>query len=183
VPIVTLPDYPVPTPVITVTPQPGEVGPDTSEITRIVIPVLMLDTVVKYVPYDGFTWAIKGLREEVAWMGDTSWPGLGGNTGLAGHITLSNGDDGPFRNLDQLEAGDQVVVYSENKKYTYQVRDKVVVNDSDFSVIEQTANPQLTMITCTNWDKLQRIFTQRLVVYSDLIKSEPLSQTSGDNSN
>jgi len=179
----TLPDFPIPIPTALPTTAPGEEPPDYSAVERIVIPALDLDTVVKYVPFDGFTWLIAGLHQEVAWMGDTSWPGLGGNTGLAGHITLSNGDDGPFRNLDQLEAGDQVVVYSENKKYIYQVRDKVVVNDSDFSVIEQTANPQLTMITCTNWDNLQRIFTQRLVVYSDLIKSEPLSQTSGDNSN
>jgi len=36
-----------------------------------------MDTVVKYVPYDGLTWLIAGLQQEIAWMGDTSWPGLG----------------------------------------------------------------------------------------------------------
>jgi hypothetical protein len=73
VPIVTLPNYPVPTPVLTITPQPGEVGPDTSDVTRIVIPIINLDTVVKYVPYDGFTWLITGLQQEGAIHPGQGW--------------------------------------------------------------------------------------------------------------
>jgi hypothetical protein len=54
--------------------------PDTSPTTRIEIPTLDLDTIVKYVPFEGFAWLIKGLRSEVVWMGITFWSGLGGNT-------------------------------------------------------------------------------------------------------
>ena len=122
VPIVTLPNFPIPTPEITGTPQPGEVGPDTSAIIRIVIPAIQLDTEVKYVPYDGFTWLITGLRQEVAWMGNTSWPGLGSNTGLAGHVTVAGIGDGPFRHLDELPNGELVLLYTEKNIYTYQVR-------------------------------------------------------------
>ncbi len=78
-----LPDFPIPSPTHISTVDEAR---DTTPIERIMIPSLGLDTVVKYVPFDGFTWAIAGLKEEVAWMGDTSWPGLGGNTGLAGHV-------------------------------------------------------------------------------------------------
>ncbi len=83
IPIVTLPDYPIPTPKIAITPQPGEIGPDTSTVVRIVIPTLFLDTEVKYVPYDGFSWMISrfktGNRVDgkyiLAWIGRKYWTG------------------------------------------------------------------------------------------------------------
>jgi LPXTG-site transpeptidase (sortase) family protein len=175
IPLVTLPNYPVPTPVITVTPQPGEPEPDTSDITRIVIPLLNLDTVVKYVPYDGTTWLISGLQQEVAWMGNTSWPGLGSNTGLAGHVTVAGMGDGPFRHLDELPKGEVVLIYTEENIYTYQVRDSIVTDDSDMSVILPTDNPQISLITCVNWDQNSHTYLNRLVVVADLLQTEPLT--------
>ncbi len=175
VPIVTLPNYPVPTPVITITPQPGEVGPDTSDVTRIVIPILNLDTVVKYVPYDGFSWLISGLREEVAWMGNTSWPGLGSNTGLAGHVTVAGLGDGPFRHLDELSVGELVLVYTEQNIYTYQVRESKLTDDGDMSVTLPSETPQISLITCADWDQDTRTYLHRLVVIADLLQSEPLA--------
>lgn len=47
IPIVTLQDYPIPTPEMTVTVAPGETGPDLSPVVRIAIPALLLDTEVK----------------------------------------------------------------------------------------------------------------------------------------
>jgi LPXTG-site transpeptidase (sortase) family protein len=175
IPIVTLPDYPVPSPVITFTPQPGETGPDTSDVTRIVIPVLNLDTVVKYVPYDGFTWMISGLREEVAWMGNTSWPGLGSNTGLAGHVTVAGLGDGPFRHLDELPKGELVLVYTEQNVYTYQVRESIVTDSGDMSVVLPSDNSQISLITCVDWDQDAHTYVNRLVVYADLIRTEPFT--------
>ncbi len=174
-PIVTLPDFPIPTPEITVTPQPGEIGPDTSAITRIVIPAIQLDTEVKYVPYDGFTWLITGLRQEVAWMGDTSWPGLGSNTGLAGHVTVAGMGDGPFRHLDELPNGELVLLYTEKNIYTYQVRDSLVTDDGDLSVIAPTDNPQISLITCVDWDEATRTYLNRLVVIADLVRTDSIT--------
>ncbi len=175
VPYVTLPNYPIPTPEITVTPQPGELGPDTSAIMRIVIPVIQLDTEVKYVPYDGFTWLITGLRQEVAWMGNTSWPGLGSNTSLAGHITVAGMGDGPFRHLDALPNGELVMLYTEKNIYTYQVRESKVTDDGDMSVILPSDNPQISMITCVDWDQETRTYLNRLVVFADLVRTDPIS--------
>jgi LPXTG-site transpeptidase (sortase) family protein len=175
VPIVTLPNYPVPTPVITITPQPGEIGPDISNITRIVIPILNLDTVVKYVPYDGFTWLITGLQQEVAWMGNTSWPGLGSNTGLAGHVTVAGMGDGPFRHLDELPVGELVLIYTEQNIYTYKVRESIVTDDGDMSVTLPSENPQISMITCMDWDQDTRTYLHRLVVVADLLQTAPLA--------
>jgi len=175
IPIVTLPNYPIPTPKITITPKPGEVGPDTSAVVRIVIPALFLDTEVKYVPYDGFTWMISGLRQEIAWMGNTSWPGLGGNTGLAGHITVAGMGDGPFRHLDELPNGELVLLYTEKNIYTYQVRESRVTNGGDMTVTFATENPQISLITCIDWDEETRTYLDRLVVIADLVRSEPIT--------
>lgn len=174
IPIVTLPDYPIPTPVTTVTPQPGEPEPDTSGVTRIVIPALLLDTEVKYVPYDDFTWLITGLRQEVAWMGNTSWPGMGSNTSLAGHVTVAGMGDGPFRHLDELPSGELVLLYTEKNIYTYQVRESRVTDDGDMSVTYPTDNPQISLITCVDWDQETNTYLNRLVVFADLVRTEPI---------
>ena len=160
---------------MTITPQPGEVGPDTSDVTRIVIPILTLDTIVKYVPYDGMTWLINGLSQEVAWMGNTSWPGLGSNTALAGHVTVAGMGDGPFRHLDELPVGERVLVYTEQNIYTYQVRESKVTDDGDMSVIQPTDNAQISLITCVNWDQDSRTYLNRLVVVADLVQTEPVT--------
>jgi LPXTG-site transpeptidase (sortase) family protein len=178
-----LPDFALPTPPPAASAPPNGGPPDNSPAGRIVIPNLGLDTVIKYVPFNGETWPIAGLKQEVAWMGDTSWPGLGGNTSLAGHITLVNGQDGPFRNLYTLKAGDSVYVYTENKVYTYRVRASQTVADNDMSVIAPTSKPQITLITCWEWDVKAKVYTKRMVVTADLEDSQPVSEFSLPHSN
>lgn len=174
----TLPDFPIPTPTGT-----GLVGPDggeadTSAIVRISIPAMRLVTNVKYVPFGGSTWLISGLKQEVAWMGDTSWPGVGGNTGLAGHVDLVTGARGPFWNLKDLKAGDEVVLQTLKKVYTYRVSRQAVVDDHDLSVIQPTSKPQLTLITCTGWDTSLRVYLKRLVVFAELLSVQPIVSAS-----
>jgi len=169
----TLPDFPVPAPANLPESVPGGHTPDPSPANRLVIPKIGLDTVIKYVPFSDYTWLIAGLRQEIAWMGETSYPGLGGNTGLAGHLNLPDGTAGPFFNLWKLKAGDQVIVYTDESKLTYRVRGSQQVAAADTSIIRQGDDPQLTLITCAGWSDRLRIFTQRLAVYADLIQSEP----------
>ncbi len=169
-----LPDFPIPTPIL-LTPVPaGQSAPDTSPVVKMMIPTLGLDAIVKYVPFDGLSWKIAGLKEEIAWMGDTSWPGLGGNTGLAGHVTLRDGSDGPFRNLDLLQPGELVTISTEKNIYTYQVREQKIVNDDDFTVVKSTDKSQLTLITCIDWDNDLRMYLKRLVIYADLTTISPI---------
>lgn len=169
-----LPDFPIPTPTVLVTTNAGEKQPDTSPVEWIMIPELGVDTVVKYVPYDGFTWLIDGLKQEVAWMGDTSWPGLSGNIALAGHVTLSGGGDGPFRHLNLLDNNDTISLYTKENIYTYLVKEKSIVEETDISVLESGDDQKLTLITCTNWDEEIGFYKKRLVVAADLINVDPL---------
>ena len=172
--ILTLPDFPIPTPVISVTPADGEAPPDTSPVVRIVIPALFVDTVVKYVPFDGFTLLIAGLRDEVAWMGNTSWPGLGSNTALAGHVTVAGWGDGPFRYLEELPVGEVILLYTEHNIYTYHVRETRITDSEDLSVTAATENSQVTLITCVDWDDDTESYLNRLIVFGDLVRVEPV---------
>ena len=176
-----MPDFPIPPPTLPATSAPGEPQPDTSAIQRLLIPTLGLDAEVKYVPFDGLTWKIAGLKQEIAWMGETSWPGLGSNTGLAGHITLRDGSDGPFRHLDQLQPEDIVTLYTEQNIYTYKIRSQAITAGDDFTIIQPTSFNQLTLITCTDWDADIAAYLKRLVVYADLAKIEPIKLGSHGN--
>ncbi len=148
--------------------------PVTSPITRIEIPTLDLNKIVKYVPFDGFTWLIKGLRSEVVWMGNTSWSELGGNTSLSAHVTFGDGTDDPFKYLEDLKDGEIVKLYPEQNVYTNKAYDREVVSESDSSVIEPTEQAQLTLITCTDLRIGFRTYLKWLIVYSDLVKVQPL---------
>ncbi len=169
-----LPDFPIPTPTIEVASNSDEKQPDISPIEWIQIPELGVDTVVKYVPYDGFTWLIDGLKQEVAWMGDTSWPGLNGNVALAAHVTLSGGGDGPFRNINMLDDSDTIRLYTQENIYTYLVQDTKIVEETDTSILESGDEQELTLITCTDWDAEHGFYKKRLIVSADLIKVDPL---------
>jgi LPXTG-site transpeptidase (sortase) family protein len=178
----TLPDFPIPTPTNQSTPSPNEPPPDSSPATKLSIPVLGVNAVVKYVPYDGITWLIAGLQQEIAWMGNTSWPGLGGNTAMAGHVTLRTGADGPFRYLDELKTGDQIFIYTDENMYTYQVQDIRSVDPTDMSVVKPTDNSVLTLITCSDWDSASQFYLKRLIVVSDLVnvKAMKVSNLTGN---
>jgi LPXTG-site transpeptidase (sortase) family protein len=175
----TLPAFTIPDPVLTTTPVPGQPEPDTSPVRRIRIPSLAVDNPVAYVPFEDSTWLIQGLREEIAWMGDTSWPGLGGNTGLAGHVTVRGLGKGPFWDLNTLSQGASIALYTEENVYFYSVRDQRIVEEWDLSVLEPTSNPQITLITCVDWDEQERVYLKRLVVFADLLRVESLSTARG----
>ena len=173
----TLPDYPIPTP--TIPPSMTDEPADTTPPVRILIPELDLDTEVKYVPFDGYSWLIQGLQWEVAWMGDTSWPGLGGNTSIAGHVTLRNGSNGPFRFIENLGQGSEIVLQTEKNLYHYKVTAKRVVESSDLSVISPTEVSTLTLITCTDWDTNLKVYLKRLIVLAELEEVVPLAANVG----
>ena len=168
----TMPNYPVPSP--SLIPTNGINGPelDSSSVVRIVIPSLDVDAIVHYIPFEGLTWPIEGLREDVAWLGNSSWPGLGGNTVLAGHVTVKGIGNGPFRYLEDLKEGDEVIVYTENSIYTYATREQVTVEETDLGITLPTIHPQLTLITCTGWDNELSIYRFRRVVFADLRSTE-----------
>jgi LPXTG-site transpeptidase (sortase) family protein len=117
---------------------------------------------------------------DVAWLGDTSSPGLGGNTVLAGHIALRDQGNGPFRYLYNLKSGDLVYVYTARNHYTYSVREQTVVAPNDPTVVGSTGRSQLTLLTCTGWDVETLTYTRRRAVFADLVEVTPSSSDETD---
>ncbi len=146
---------------------------DTGPVTRLVIPALKVDSKVQYIPFEDHTWNIEKLGMDIAWLGNTSSPGLGGNTVLAGHITVLYLGNGPFRHLYSLKSGDLVYVYTYKNIYTYSVREQAVIKTDDSSVVGPTDQPQLTLLTCTGWDDETLRYTKRRAVFADLVSVAP----------
>ncbi|NIM95283.1 MAG: sortase [Anaerolineales bacterium] len=173
----SLPVYPTPTPPnLAQEEEPHETQVDFSSVVRIVIDGLDVDAEVNYIPFNGSTWDIAGLQHQVAWLGNTSWPGLGGNTVMAAHNTLRGSRNGPFRYLESLMVGDEVIVMTEENVYRYQVREQKIVEETDLTVVAQTEDAQLTLLTCADWSPTTHRYMRRRVVFADLVEVLPLAE-------
>ena len=145
-------------------------------ITRLVIPELRLDAPVEYVPFTVFTWKLDDLGQSVAWLGSMKGDGIARNLVLAGHATVFDGSHGPFRYLSRLTPGAELIVYSERYVYFYRVRELSLVEPEDADITENTADSQLTLVTCATWNEKTKSYLRRLVVIADLLKVEPIPQ-------
>jgi LPXTG-site transpeptidase (sortase) family protein len=78
-----------------------------------------------------------------------------GNVGLAAHNRGYNVNY--FSRLKELEVGDEIIyTYNENQK-KYKVESKSIINDTDWSKLENTEDNKLTLITCVeNKPELRR---------------------------
>lgn len=78
------------------------------------------------------------------WPG-TALPGQAGNTVFAGHrVTRSR----PFRHLDQLEPGDEVIFRINGLQSIYHVTGNLVVNPEDTWIADQTTEATGTLYAC-----------------------------------
>ncbi len=69
-------------------------------------------------------------------------PGKGGNLGIAGHR------DGFFRALKDVKVGDVVAVRMKERSYRYRVSAVAVVDEHDNSLLHDSFDPTLTLVTC-----------------------------------
>lgn len=135
----TLALLPVPTP-----------GPE--QATQIQIPALEVDAPV--VQGDGW----EQLKEGVAQHIGSANPGEPGNMVLSAHNDVYGEI---FRYLDRLETGDQIIVYTATKAYTYIVTNTQIVAPTDVKVMASTPDPTVTLISCyPYWVDTQRIIVQ-----------------------
>jgi sortase A len=150
-PILRPPGYTPPTfpplPATTVPsgPRPAAIPPDSyapepvTEFGTIEIPALGL----VHTTYQGVT--LHNIdRGPSHWTG-TAPPGQPGNTVFAGHrITNSH----PFRDLDDLVAGDEVIFTVAGTRSVYRVTSSMVVTPDDTWIADQTPEPTGTLYAC-----------------------------------
>jgi sortase A len=91
-------------------------------------------------------------------------PGQAGNLVLTGHNDIYGE---VFKELDELEEGDEIVIYSANNSYTYAVTETQFVAPTAVDVMYPTQDATITLISCYPY----RVDTQRIVVFAELIGS------------
>jgi sortase A len=131
-------------------PTPGPEAP-----TRIVIPAIEVDALI-----------VEGDRPEQLKLGVGHFlngvdPGERGNMVLSAHNDIYGEI---FRYLDDLELGDEVIVYAGDQPFRYVVRAKQIVNEDEVSVLASTTKPVTTLISCYPY----MVDTHRIVVVAEL---------------
>ncbi len=93
------------------------------------------------------------LQNGVLHFPGTAEPGENGNVVITGHSSYFPWDPGRFKDvfalLHQVEIGDEIIVYKNQKAYKYIVYDKFVVHPDQINVLTQKGANKLTLITCT----------------------------------
>jgi LPXTG-site transpeptidase (sortase) family protein len=139
---------------------------------RLVIPTLKVNAAVETKPYSELSWDLTALGQDVAQLGNIPNQVSDNNIVLAGHVTVWDGSNGPFRYLWRLNPGDRMLLEDDEFTYTYIVREQVLVYPDDSSVLADSDTPQLTLITCTTWDEETLSYLRRRVIFADLEKVE-----------
>jgi sortase A len=123
-----------------VAPAPAPPPPPTGEAVAIIrIPKIGVDKQV----VEGTGMA--DLRKAPGHYPSTPLPGTVGNAAIAGHRTTYGA---PFNRLDELEAGDEILVTTLAGAYTFKVEEKKVVSPSQVEVLDPTPVAKLTLTTC-----------------------------------
>lgn len=100
------------------------------------------------------------LRDYIGHISETAK--YDGNIGLAAHNRLNKYSY--FARLNELEIGDKVVYKTKFYTRTYKVIKKVVIYDTDWSYLENTADNRLTMLTCIKDKPGQRLLVQAIEI-------------------
>jgi sortase A len=138
----------------TVAPPPPSVG---SPVGIIQIPKIGVERAV----VQGI--GVPDLRMGPGHYPATPMPGQLGNAAIAGHRTTYGA---PFNRLDELAAGDPIVITTLAGRFRYTVSRSLVVSPKEVFVLDPTPNATLTLTTCN--PKFSA--SQRLVVQATLDK-------------
>lgn len=122
----SLANIPIPTP-----------GPE--QATRIQIPAIGVDAPI--VQGDGWEQLKKGVAQHIG----SADPGDKGNVVLSAHNDIFGEI---FRDLDRLQPGDEITIYTNQRSYSYIVSDTKVVEPTQVDIMDSTSQPTLTLISC-----------------------------------
>ena len=183
----------VPTPTVTqlptITPFPTETAVPTNIPTstadpnpglpaRIQIPILGIDTTIEPI---GLTsnneMEIPQAWDTVGWYQFGSRPGQSGNAVLAGHLDTNTGAPGIFWRLDELQAGDMILIGTEEgESLLFQIESLTSYPYEQAprqEIFGPAESPQLNLITCSgNWSAQNQIYDHRLVVSARLVENK-----------
>lgn len=114
---------------------------------------------------------VEGITDDVLqyYLGhfeNSAMPGEKGNFAVAGHRVSDYSE--AFVNLYKTEIGDQIIVKANKKEYIYEITDNFIVSPEDVSVLDDTEEATITLVTCTVGAKERVIVKGKLVETKDL---------------
>lgn len=124
---------------------------------RIRIPAISVDAPI--VMGDGEEQLKKGVGQYI----HSPNPGQNGNLVLSAHNDVFGEI---FRDLDKLEPGDEVIIYTNQRAYTYVVEEQQVVGPLQVEVMAPTTDPVVTLISCYPY----MVNTHRIVISAKLLE-------------
>lgn len=122
----SLANIPIPTP-----------GPE--QAIRIQIPAIAIDAPI--VQGDSWEQLKKGVGQHIG----TGNPGQNTNLVLSAHNDVFGEI---FRDLDQLKAGDTIIIYTNQRSYKYIVTSSQVVEPTNVEALKAGTRPMVTLISC-----------------------------------
>jgi sortase A len=140
--------------------------PSPEQAIRIQIPALAVDAPV--VQGDGWEQLKKGVGQHIG----SANPGEWSNVVLSAHNDIFGEI---FRDLDRLRPGDLVILFTNQRSYTYVVVDTKVVEPTSVEVMDPTSQPTTTLISCYPYLKDDK----RIVVIARLQPSSGNEPSSG----
>ena len=106
------------------------------------------------------------LRKGPGFFPEASFPGSGGTTAIAGHRTTYGA---PFRNIDDLERGDRIVVEMPYARFEYEVERTRIVDPDAIWVIKRVGYERLVLTACHPLYSA----AQRIAVFARQVRVEP----------
>jgi len=122
---------------------------------RIQIPALKVDAPI--VQGDGWEQLKKGVGQHI----DSANPGVDGNMVLSAHNDVYGEI---FRHLDQLQTGDEIIIFTQQRQYTYTVSGTQIVEPTQVEVMASAKDATATLISCYPYLK----DTERIIVFANL---------------
>lgn len=101
------------------------------------------------------------LRKGPGHYPDTTFPGLGGTVAIAGHRTTYGA---PFRKVDELSAGDEIVLEMPYARFTYAVQRTQIVEPTATWVTRDVGYERLVLSACHPLYSA----AQRIIVFAKL---------------
>jgi sortase A len=129
--------------------------PSPEQAIRIQIPAIGVDAPI--VQGDGWEQLKKGVAQHIP----------SGNPGQAGNVVLSAHNDifgEIFRYLDKLQTGDVIILFTNQRQYTYVVSETIIVEPTRVEVMLPTPDAVVTLISCYPY----LVDNQRIVVRANL---------------
>ena len=116
---------------------------------RIKIPAIGVDAPVITLRRTRASWSVARLTSKNAGhLQGTRLPGEGGNIVIAAHVETYALRPGPFKRLDELQVGAEILVTYGDEAYHYVVHERYHVRPTEIWPIIATSNEVLTLITC-----------------------------------